>query len=101
MIMRAAKVDNNHAQIVKELRDMGYSVKSIAQLKNCCDLIVSNGRTVALFEVKSPEYCRGIEGMTQHERERFLTDGEKRFAEDFTVHIVISADEIDNIMGGM
>jgi len=97
MIMRAAKVDNNHKQIVSDLRKLGYSVRSIAQLKNACDLMVFDGNRIELFEVKSPETCRGIEKLSQHDRERFLTDGESEFASHFRVWIVVSAEEIEKI----
>lgn len=95
--MKANKIDINQTEIVKSLREMGYSVRSIAELKKACDLIVSDGYRIELFEVKNPEYCRGIEGMSQEEREQFFTQGEAEFADQFRVWIVINADEVHHI----
>ena len=52
---RAAKVDGNHAEIVKALRKVGCSVVSLARVGyGCPDLLASlPGRTV-LLEVKQP-----------------------------------------------
>jgi len=98
--MRANRTDTNQTQIVIELRKLGYKVLSIASLKNCCDILVFDGDRYELFEIKNPEYCRGIIGMAQEERERFLTKGEAKFAEDFRVWIVHCSEEIDLIMKG-
>ena len=98
--MRGNRTDNNHNEVIADLRAMGYHVFPIADLKNCCDLIVFNGDRYELFEVKNPEYCRGIDGMCQEEREQFLTDGEAKFAEDYRVWIVINAKEMDAVMKG-
>ena len=38
---RAAKVDGNQAQIVKELRIMGFDVDHVHQLKKLYDLVVT------------------------------------------------------------
>lgn len=52
---RAARKDDNHQQVVKEFRKLGWSVLDVAQLKNCCDLVVAkDGYTVAV-EVKDGE----------------------------------------------
>lgn len=49
---RAAKVDDNQADVVKLFRKLGWTVLIISQLKNCCDIIISkSGRTVAV-EIK-------------------------------------------------
>ena len=52
---RAARVDANHAEIVRALRKVGCSVVSLARVGNGCpDLLASlPGRTV-LIEVKQP-----------------------------------------------
>jgi len=94
-MLRNAKVDLNHPQIVKELRDKGYQVKSLAQLKNCCDLLVYDGVRLGLFEVKSN---LNIKKYPYPERVQFMTDGEKRFAEDFVVWVVVDSEEIIEIM---
>ena len=94
------RTDNNHQQIVEDLRRMGYHVLSLASLKNACDLLVFDGERYELAEIKNPENCRGIDGMCQEEREQFLTDGEAKFAEDYRVWIVINAKEMDAVMKG-
>ena len=38
---RAAKKDDNHQEIVKSFRELGWSVLDTAQLKNCVDLVVA------------------------------------------------------------
>jgi len=49
---RAARIDDNQPEIVKEFRKLGWYVLIISQLKNCCDIMVSkNGRTIAV-EIK-------------------------------------------------
>ena len=49
---RAAKVDANQPEIVKEFRRLGWYVLIISQLKNCCDILVSKeGRAIAI-EIK-------------------------------------------------
>jgi hypothetical protein len=58
---RAAKVDGNQVQIVRELRELGFDVDIISQLKRKYDLVVSGfhyeyRRTVGLrVEVKMPK----------------------------------------------
>lgn len=94
---RANRIDTNQPEIVEELREMGYKVLNISSLKNCCDLIVSDGLRNEYIEIKNPETCRGITEMAQEERERFLTEGEAIFADSFRVWIVISADEVHEI----
>jgi predicted ATP-grasp superfamily ATP-dependent carboligase len=98
--MRANRIDTNQTQIVADLRGLGYKVLSIAALKNCCDLIVFNGDRNEFFEVKNPEYCSRIIDLTQGEREKFLTEGEAKFADQFRVWIVINAEEVDKVFNG-
>lgn len=53
MMRRAAKIDRNHPEIVKALRQAGCSVQSLAAVgKGCPDLLVSRGNQLFLFEVK-------------------------------------------------
>lgn len=56
MKRRAARVDSNHAEIVKALRSIGCSVVSLAPLGNGCpDLLVGIfGRNI-LMEIKDGE----------------------------------------------
>lgn len=51
--MRAAKVDQNHGEIVKALRQVGASVESMArQGRGCPDLLVGYRGKNFVFEVK-------------------------------------------------
>lgn len=53
---RAAKVDNNHAEIVTGLLRIGASVQSLAAIgKGCPDLAVGWQRRTFLLEVKNPD----------------------------------------------
>ena len=97
---RANRTDTNHKEIVAKFRSLGFFVHDISALKNCCDLIVFNGERYELFELKNPEYCKGVKNMCQEQREKFLSEGEARFAEDYRVWIVISAKEIQTIFNG-
>jgi Holliday junction resolvase len=52
----AAKVDENHAAIVRRFRELGYSVLSLAALgKGAPDLLVARGGVNTLVEVKRPK----------------------------------------------
>ena len=85
---RAAKVDANQPEIVKELRKRGWYVLIISQLKNCCDLIISkDGRTVAI-EVK--------DGSKPKSSQR-LSEGEKKFMDEWQgeYKIITSTSDID------
>lgn len=49
---RAAKVDDNHQEIIKEFKRLGWSVFNVSQLKNCCDLVVAKELYTVAVEVK-------------------------------------------------
>jgi len=50
---RAAKVDTNHAEVVKALRAIGCTVQSLAAIgKGCPDLLVGYRGKTLLMEVK-------------------------------------------------
>lgn len=71
---RAARVDDNQAEIVKAFRDLGWYVLIISQLKNCCDIIVSkNGRAIAV-EIKDG---------TKLASKQKLSDGELKFRNEW------------------
>ena len=56
MTRRAAKVDGNHAEVVKALRKAGVKVVSLAAVGNGVpDLLTSFGGETILIEVKNPE----------------------------------------------
>ena len=68
---KKGRIDANHSQIVRELRQMGATVLSLANIgSGCPDLLVGwRGKNVAL-EIKDP---------TQPPSKRRLTDDEKAF----------------------
>ncbi len=70
--MRARpRTDRNQSQIVKELRQMGYSVLSLASIgKGCPDILVGKAFMNYVFEIKDPE---------RSPSERRLTDDEETF----------------------
>lgn len=85
---RAAKVDNNHSEIVDTLRKVGASVVSLASIgQGVPDLLACKGDKYWLIEVKGPKGK--------------LTDDQKRFILDWkgTVHIVRSADDALRLVG--
>ena len=49
---RAAKVDDNQPEIVKQFRKLGWYVFIVSQLKNCCDIMVSKGGRTIAIEIK-------------------------------------------------
>lgn len=66
---RRAKVDANHAEIVKALRDAGASVHSLAQLGHGTpDLVVGWRGKNFLFEVKDPKKKPSERQLTIDER---------------------------------
>ena len=54
--MTHSKVDANQPQIVRELRDLGISVQSIASVGDGCPDIICGyrGRTYGPYEIKMP-----------------------------------------------
>jgi len=66
----ANKTDSNHKEISKHFEDFGCSVLKIADLPNCCDIIVSkHGRSI-FIEIKDGKKPPSA---------RKLTDGELKF----------------------
>lgn len=65
---RAAKVDANQSAVVKALRQLGYSVESLAAVGNGVpDLLVGrNGRTF-LLEVKDGSKPPSARALTEHQ----------------------------------
>ncbi len=83
MFRRAAKVDVNQPEIVAGLRKLGFSVLSIAQLKNCCDLVIGKDGRNWLIEIKSNKKSK-------------LTEGEQKFHDTWkgSVCVVTTIDEV-------
>jgi hypothetical protein len=67
---RAARVDENHQEIVAAFKRCGWAVLDIHQLPNCCDLFVSKYQETVAVEIKdgSKAPCK-----------RRLTQGEAAF----------------------
>lgn len=51
--MKRKRRDENHAQIVRELREAGASVKDTSQLGGFCDIVVGLFGNNYLFEIKT------------------------------------------------
>lgn len=80
---RAARIDANQNDIVKQLRDLGYTVLIISQLKNCFDILVgANGKNYA-FEIKDG---------TKPPSQRELTPGEIQFHNNWTGQVDVVCD---------
>jgi len=89
MSKRFSKVDSNQPQIVKELREKGYTVNHLHELKNFVDIIVGHKGVNYLFEIKP-------------DRSKKLTLGEQKFFDTWTGQraiIYCSQDAIDIIEG--
>jgi hypothetical protein len=90
-LIRAARVDANQPELVKQIRKLGYEVLHVHQLKNCFDILVgARGKNFA-FEIKDPN---------QPPSKRRLTPGEKKFFDRWTgqVNKVETIDDIIKII---
>jgi len=84
---RAARTDDNQAEIVALFRKLGWYVLIVSQLKNCCDIIVSkNGRTVAI-EIKDGSKVPSARKLSVGE-EKFKNEWQGEYA------LVISIDDV-------
>lgn len=84
---RAAKVDSNHAAIVRQLRQVGATVQSLAsQGQGCPDLLVGYRGANHLLEVKD-----GAKSPSKQQ----LTPDEARWHQEWRGQVVVvrSADE--------
>lgn len=91
-MFRAARKDANHVEIVKLFRQLGWYVLDVAQLKNCCDIMVSkNGVTIAI-EIKDGK---------KPPSQRKLTTGELKFKNEWLgrYELVICNQDVMNING--
>ncbi len=71
---RAARVDANQNEIVKELRLIGASVLITSQLKNCFDILVGYHGVNYIMEIK--------DGNQPPSKQR-LTEGEQKFKDSW------------------
>jgi len=61
-MMRAAKKDDNHAEIDEAFKALGYRTLDLSQLKNCCDLLAEGGIVkphIRIFE--GLWHCRSVD----------------------------------------
>lgn len=89
---RAAKVDTNQKQIVKDLRKVGYSVLVLSRVGDGCpDIMVGTKNINYLFEIK--------DGKKSKSRKK-LTNDQVDFFESWKgqVHKVESTEEIIKII---
>jgi Holliday junction resolvase len=57
--MTYARIDTNHKEIVKALRDAGASVLSLASMRHGCpDILVGYGNVTMLMEIKKDEKAK-------------------------------------------
>lgn len=65
---RRARVDDNHAEIVSALRQVGCHVQSLAAIgKGCPDLLVGYGGKWRVLEVKDGAKVQSARRLTQDE----------------------------------
>lgn len=85
---RAARVDENQAQVVKAFRKLGCSVLIISQLKNCADLVCGkNGKNI-LVEVKDGRKPPSA---------RKLTNGEQKFRDSW-FGAAVTVESLDDVV---
>lgn len=91
MKYHAAKVDANQPKIVKELRDLGYSVKPVHQIKRFADILVGKCGKNWIFEIKDP---------AKPPSARKLTEGEEEFFDDWQgqVDVILTTEDALEIM---
>lgn len=74
-----ARIDSNQTEIVKELRNLGYSVLCLHTVgKGCPDLLVGKNGVNYLIELKSSAKAK-------------LTPDEKEFFENWTGHAIVAS----------
>lgn len=71
---RAARKDANHPEVVSLFIKLGWYVLDIAQLKNCCDLIVAKDGHALAIEVKDG---------SKPPSARKLSEGEQKFKDEW------------------
>jgi hypothetical protein len=82
LVRTAARVDDNHAEIIAGLRQIGVTILDTHQLPNCFDFLAGYRGQTFLFEVKNPLRPKSA---------RKLTKGEQAFKDVWrgsTYHII-------------
>ena len=81
--MYARRVDTKHADIIAELRQMGYSVLDLSRVgSGCPDCLVSRNFMTALLEIKTP---RGLKTALKRRNAAQI-----EFAEEWKGHIIVA-----------
>ena len=52
---RKARIDSNQPKLVKQIRQLGATVKVVSQIKGFCDIVVGISCKNYLFEIKDPD----------------------------------------------
>ena len=88
---RAARVDANQADIVRDLRRLGYSVKVTSTLKGFCDIVVGTDKKNFFFEIKDP---------AQPPSGRVLTPDEQSFHSSWRgqIDVILTTEDALEIM---
>ena len=89
---RAARTDDNQAEVVACFRRLGWSVLIINQLKNCCDIIVAKGGETIAIEVKDG---------SKPPSARKLSEGEQKFKDNWygRWELIESIDDVIKLNG--
>lgn len=88
---RAARVDNNHAEIVQAFKDCGYEVLSLASLgQGVPDLLVCYSSPEWSGPVELVEVKNGAKPPSK----RRLTEDQKGFHDRWPVSVVTSASDV-------
>jgi hypothetical protein len=90
--MKYGRRDANHKAIVGHFRSLGFHVFDCADLPNCCDLVVTKGRTFYV-EIKDGDKVPSA---------RKLTEGEEIFKREVESHggryeVVESIDDVNKL----
>lgn len=95
MPRRAARIDANHTEIVRALRDVGAGVQSLAAIgKGCPDLLVG---------FRGECFCLEVKDGTKKPSAQALTPDEERWEENWPGHyrVVRSVDEALRAIGAL
>lgn len=93
--------DENHPEIVEELKNIGASVLDISRLKNCFDILVGFRGEDYKMEIKNPERMTKAQ---KNDPTLALTEGEREFMESWrgsTYHVVTSKEQALEIIGAI
>lgn len=94
--MRARKIDDNQAAIVKGLRDLGCFVQSLASVgKGCPDLLVGYKGRWHTLEIKDGDKAASAQKLSPAEVEWILAASQRA-----PVHVVRSLEDAVDVVTG-